>query len=46
MIKFIKKRDGNIVPFDRAHIIAAILKAMAVSGEGSEKDAEKVGSSR
>lgn len=42
MIKFIKKRDGNIVPFDRAHIIAAILKAMAVSGEGSEKDAEKV----
>jgi len=42
MIKFIKKRDGNIVAFDRIHITAAILKAMVVSGEGSEKDAEKV----
>lgn len=42
MIKFIKKRDGNIVPFDKTHISAAILKAMAVSGEGSEKDVEKV----
>lgn len=42
MIKFIKKRDGNIVPFDKIHITAAIFKAMTVSGEGSEKDAEKV----
>ena len=42
MIKFIKKRGGNIVPFDRAHISIAILKAMTASGEGSEKEAEKV----
>ncbi|MDO8442817.1 MAG: ATP cone domain-containing protein [bacterium] len=42
MIKFIKKRDGNTVPFDKTHITEAILKAMAVSCEGSEKDAEKV----
>ena len=42
MIKFIKKRDGNIVPFDKIHIVTAVLKAMTVSGEGSEKDAEKV----
>jgi len=42
MIKFIKKRDGNIVAFDKIHITAAILKAMDVSGEGLEKDAEKV----
>ncbi|MHB9019924.1 MAG: ATP cone domain-containing protein [Minisyncoccota bacterium] len=42
MIKFIKKRDGNIVPFDKVHISVAVLKAMNVSGEGSEKDAEKV----
>jgi len=42
MIKFIKKRDGNIVPFDKTHISTAVFKAMTVSGEGSEKDAEQV----
>jgi ribonucleoside-diphosphate reductase alpha chain len=42
MIKFIKKRDGRIIDFDRVHITEAVLKAMSVSGEGSEKDADKV----
>ena len=42
MIKFIKKRDGSIVAFDKVKITNAILKAMTVSEEGSEKDARKV----
>ncbi len=42
MIKFIKKRDGNIVAFDRDKITEAILKSMLASQEGLEKDAEKV----
>jgi len=42
MIKFIKKRDGNIVAFDQDKISGAILKAMSISGEGAQKDAEKV----
>ncbi|MCL5017346.1 MAG: ATP cone domain-containing protein [Patescibacteria group bacterium] len=42
-MKFIKKRDGSIVAFDKNKIVAAILKAMNASQEGSESDAEKVG---
>lgn len=42
MIKFIKKRGGNIVPFDRVHISNAIFKAMTASGNGTQQDADKV----
>jgi len=41
-IKQIKKRDGQIVPFDESKIAKAILKAMTVVGEGSEEEAELV----
>ena len=41
-IKNIKKRDGQIVPFDESKIANAIGKAMAVTGEGSPEEAELV----
>ena len=41
-IKNIKKRDGQIVPFDESKIANAIGKAMAVTGEGSSEEAELV----
>jgi len=42
LIKFIKKRDGKIVVFDRTRIANAIFKAMTAAGEGDVKAAEKV----
>lgn len=42
LIKNIKKRDGQIVPFDFSKITDAINKAMTVSGEGSVEEAELV----
>lgn len=41
-LESIQKRDGMIVPFDEKRITHAILKAMSMSDEGSEADAEKV----
>jgi len=41
-IKSIKKRDGQIVPFNVSKITNAILKAMSVVGEGSLEEAELV----
>ncbi len=38
----IQKRDGMIVPFDETRITHAIMKAMSMSDEGSEADAEMV----
>ena len=38
----IKKRDGQIVPFDLSKISHAVLKAMRTTGEGEEKDADFV----
>ncbi len=38
----VKKREGQIVPFDQGRITNAVLKAMQATGEGGEKDAEKV----
>jgi ribonucleoside-triphosphate reductase (thioredoxin) len=38
----VRKRDGSVVPFDVSRIVAAVLKAMRVVGEGDEKDAAKV----
>ena len=38
----LQKRDGTIVPFDEARIERVITKALEVSGEGDENDAEKV----
>lgn len=40
----VKKRTGDIIPFDQSRITAAILKAMKVSEEGDEGDAENVSS--
>lgn len=34
----IRKRDGNIAPFDERRISVAISKAMIAAGEGQEKD--------
>lgn len=42
MIKFIKKRNGDVVEFNQSRIINAIFKAMVAGGEGEEKDAKKV----
>ncbi len=42
LIKSIKKRDGQVVPFNLQKITNAISKAMAVSGEGSTEEAELV----
>ena len=36
MIKQVKKRDGRIVEFNNQKIVAAILKAMAVTDEGED----------
>ncbi len=38
----VKKREGNIVPFDESRITHAILKAMQATGEGDQKKAESV----
>ena len=42
LIRSIKKRDGQIVPFDLSKITSAINKAMTVVGEGSVEEAELV----
>ncbi|MFZ2205780.1 MAG: ATP cone domain-containing protein [Minisyncoccia bacterium] len=42
LLENIQKRDGTVVPFDENRITHAILKAMSMSDEGSEADAEKV----
>jgi ribonucleoside-diphosphate reductase alpha chain len=38
----IQKRDGTVVPFDKAKIVNAVHKAMIASGEGSLKEAGMV----
>ncbi|MBI2601811.1 MAG: ribonucleoside-triphosphate reductase [Deltaproteobacteria bacterium] len=40
--KEIKKRNGEIVPFDESKIENAVLKAMQACGEGSPQQAQKV----
>ncbi len=42
LIRSIKKRDGQIVPFDLTKITNAINKAMSVCSEGSIEEAELV----
>ncbi|MFA5652423.1 MAG: ATP cone domain-containing protein [Candidatus Paceibacterota bacterium] len=42
LIRSIKKRDGQIVPFDLSKITSAIHKAMSISSEGSLEEAELV----
>jgi ribonucleoside-diphosphate reductase alpha chain len=42
LIKTIRKRDGQVVPFDLSKIAGAIFKAMTVTGEGSMEEAELV----
>lgn len=42
MIKSIRKREGQIVPFDQDRITAAVLKAMTAVSEGSPEEAEKI----
>ncbi|MHB8660812.1 MAG: ATP cone domain-containing protein [Minisyncoccota bacterium] len=39
MIPKVEKRDGRLVPFDFDKISAAIWKAMAAAGDGSQEDA-------
>ncbi len=40
--QLVRKRDGRVVQFDKARIIEAVSKAMEKTGEGGQKDAEKV----
>lgn len=42
MILRIVKRDGRVVLYDQDKIIAAILRALQTTGEGTAKDAEKI----
>ncbi|MBU4348498.1 ribonucleoside-triphosphate reductase [Patescibacteria group bacterium] len=42
MIKFIKKRDGSIISFDKKRIEDAILKAMNASGQDGITETKKV----
>jgi ribonucleoside-diphosphate reductase alpha chain len=42
LIRTIKKRDGQVAPFDLSKITSAINKSMSVSGEGSPEEAELV----
>ena len=39
---YVRKRDGRLAPFDKTRIANAILKAMNVTKEGGEKDAERI----
>ncbi len=38
----VRKREGQVVPFDGERIARAIAKAMKATGEGSEKNAVDV----
>lgn len=40
--KTVKKRDSRLAPFNQELITRAIMKAMAVTGEGKEQDARRV----
>ena len=40
--QFVRKRDGRLVNFDGSRIASAIAKAMKVTGEGVEEDAERL----
>jgi ribonucleoside-diphosphate reductase alpha chain len=42
MISQVEKRDGRLAPFDFEKIVAAVWKAMAEAGEGSQDDATLV----
>lgn len=42
MFTKVRKRDGSIVEFDQSRITSAIFKALSVTKEGSEKDADRV----
>lgn len=43
ILKYIQKRDGSIVPFDKNRVTQAIFRAMqSADNEGEIKDAEKV----
>lgn len=41
-IKSIRKRSGEVVPFDLSLVTRAVFKAFEVTGEGSEMEAEQV----
>src|SRR3989344_4396250 len=44
-IKSIRKRSGEVVPFDLEIVARAIFRAFEVSGEGGEEESHKVASS-
>lgn len=41
-IRSVRKRNGSIVPYDIEHVIHAVSKAMAATGEGERKEAEYI----
>jgi len=43
LVKKIVKRSGRVVPFDRKKIVLAVGKALAATGEGNKKDANRIG---
>ncbi|HDJ04417.1 MAG TPA: ribonucleoside triphosphate reductase, partial [Candidatus Bathyarchaeota archaeon] len=42
-MKYVRKRDGRLAPFDGERIVNAIWKAMKAVGEGDRSLAEKLG---
>src|SRR3989344_3942962 len=41
-IKTIRRRTGEVVPFDLERVAQAVLKAFEVTGEGGEKESKRV----
>lgn len=41
-IKTIRRRSGEVVPFELERIAGAVFKAFEVTGEGGEKESEKI----
>jgi ribonucleoside-triphosphate reductase len=37
MIQYVRKRDGNVVPFDKERIVCAIQKALTEAGKADER---------
>ena len=44
-IKSVRRRTGEVVPFDMERVVGAILKAFEVSGEGGEPESQVVANS-
>lgn len=41
-IMSVRKRNGTVLPYDIEHVVSAVFKAMASTGEGERKEAEYI----